>query len=116
MSAEVHAKIAAKVYPDREAFIKKDATPRRHPLWRPDVCSVEGDTFNLLETDSNGNPTMQAKASALDVLVWIIRHLFKKEGRLFLSVTVFQLLITHIIYKNPCAAIYEAAREIVDES
>ena len=113
MSAEIHAKIAAKVYPDREAFIKKDATPRRHPLCRPDICSVEGDTFNLLETDSNGDPTMQAKASALDVLVWLAND---QQSEIAYSDGCGALVGYGDIKHNPCASIYEVAREIVDES
>ena len=113
--AQIHAAIASKVYPDAcsievdlsQCWVKLSSNP------------YIADWFNLLETDSNGNPTMQAKASALDVLVWMVDYLneviddsSKGEDR---RIACHKRCEVDVVLEsdNPCAAIYEAAKEIV---
>jgi len=64
-NAEIHAKIAAEVYVGSIVQI----AARAAIVYR----NGERIIFDLLETDGNGEPTMQAKASAFDVLWWLNR-------------------------------------------
>ena len=104
MSADIHAKIAAKVYPDERAYIA-------HPAFvDAPTCFAEGRLFNLLETDSNGNPTQQAKASSFDVLDWLIKIGPKDKGYGWVELGHKVLTSEH---PNACVPIYEAAKEII---
>jgi hypothetical protein len=126
--AQIHAEIAKRVYPDAEIVYDR----KRSGLVRIGRSSVGYEivrkdiNFNLLETDSNGNPTQQAKASALDVLCWLntlvtgdyegpwehdkgsmihMKYDYNSYGEA--STKAF-------IGSNPCAVIYEAAKEVID--
>lgn len=99
--AQIHAKIAAKVYPDAS-----EIWAHRPPIDPDGTCRIRmgqyQQIFDLLETDDD-IPTQQAKASALDVFVWITD--FNNKN--------MRPCTVHITSGNPCAAIYEAAKEIV---
>ena len=104
--AEIHAEIAKRVYPDvftklckDGCIIEKDWMGKGYMQWKE---------FDLLETDSNGNPTQQAKASSLDVLCWMNGY----TGGAFGVDIIFYAHFS----KSPCAAIFEAAKEIVTTS
>ena len=117
-NAEIHSEIAKRVYPDEKVFILDELTAcyAKHEaeleddslhavVSKPDTDG-EHYIFNLLETDSNGKPTQQAKASSLDVFVWITDFNNKK----------LRPCTIHITSGNPCAAIFEAAKNVIDET
>ncbi|MCK5132676.1 MAG: hypothetical protein KAR40_11060 [Candidatus Sabulitectum sp.] len=99
-NAAIHAKIAANVYPDAKKIEINNVHNSCYVIFGDRNRDMQP-WFDLLETDSNGNPTQQAKASALDVYIWMC-----KQGG------TAQIYIYK--YANPCAAIYEAAKEIVN--
>ena len=100
--AEIHAKIAAKVKPDARADVMSERGSDDYPVKR---CMLNGrQVFDLLETDSTGEPTMQAKASALDVLVWLVEANIGIDKLCDLADSGF----------SP-TAIFNAAKEALDE-
>ena len=112
-NAEIHAKIAEKVWPDCRYM---EPLPEDTPVWIEDKLILykwNGNryvraNFNLLETDSNGEPTMQAKASAFDTAKWL--RSVSGYGHAS-SVAVFSHAFTQ---PNPCQAIFNAAKSILD--
>lgn len=120
MSAEIHAKIAKAVYPDADISIDEYGCKTNvGPIFKNSrYCH---NSFDLLEAYEDGVPTNQAKASALDVLVWYRMNAgydyFRGCGYgSFESSTMMVNKMTDVLRgSNPCAAIYEAAKEIVSE-
>ena len=119
--AEIHAKIAAKVYPGIMIFTDEDDVECRYDL--KECCGVGSKLykFNLLET-VNGNPTQQAKASSLDVMMALGIRVHYNYGPNS-SVQGISILVMNspqgevlaaLGSDNPCATIYEAAKEIVE--
>ena len=121
--AQIHAEIAKRVYPD--AFIGKATSLSNGG----EACTVNAYKFDLLETDKRtGKPTKQAKASALDVQFALrlrpqyVSAFTDIEGAKHPdSINMYQeidngwrLLVQFANADNPCAAIYEAAKEACD--
>lgn len=118
--AQIHAEIAKRVYPDIK--IGSNHCKPICELWEGGDGNWSNRDFNLLETDNNGNPTQQAKASALDVLVSLQKAGWLGDmdyfGKIGYGVYVYSAPYTNPgEYReniNPCAAIYEAASEVIE--
>lgn len=104
-NAEKHAAIVNKIYPDVDVTMHCDEcyiqeTPSKYTL------------LDLLETDKNGNPTQQAKASAFDVFINLNNQaMYQKtaiEGKILMGG-----MLGEMTGDNPCEAIFNAAWEIV---
>lgn len=106
-NAEIHAKIAAKVYPDAKIMTDDyGVLTNAGPVFKGHrTCH---NRFNLLEAYEGGNPTQQAKASALDVLVWL--ETIPGDGSPFKNMAAYAIATFEI---TP-SAIYEVAKEIVE--
>lgn len=113
-NAKAHAMIAEKIWPDREAYIKKDQTPHRHPLWRPDVCAVDGENFNLLATNADGTPTTQADSDGSKVLKWYRDNMILRYRLCTLDMKKKELLMHIVSLIGDNKAIFNAAKEILD--
>ena len=116
-NAEIHAEIAKRVYPDafdiNVTIHSRCSISRRLGGRRSDI------NFDLLETNREGFPTQQAKASSLDVLVWLTNEFNAMcesalHGAEIDKVNELELsLQTGMESGDPCAAIFEAAKEVI---
>ena len=110
--AQIHAEIAKRVYPDAEIEIE---TAFRDRLEIGEVVLVDGELFELLDTDSNENPTQQAKASSLDVLVWLVKDITSRKNDHLTNGWRLKKIVPMFWQNSPCAAIFEAAKEVIGE-
>jgi len=115
-NAEIHAKIAAKVWPDEEVWVDSKMC-----IWREPCCIRKGKGergsgkyFDLLETDGNGEPTTQADSSALKTFKWLVKYM-RDTGKSYHSIGYDQrtreLLLSDKFHED----VFNAAKEALDE-
>ena len=109
-NAEKHAVIAAKVWPDAVlgGYSKQ-------------VCILESETkgrwFNLLATNPDGSPTIQAKADAIDTSAELSINFYRAKSGKWVATLVTKdgrIIITDE-YDTYCEAIFNAAWEVCRE-
>lgn len=103
-NAEKYAKIAKAVWTDALILTHVWEPSDLVPFPFDDYVTIESGhkvhTFNLLATNPDGTPTTQAKADALDVLVWLLNS------------NTYELIA---FIGNPCETIFNAAWEVVKD-
>ena len=107
--AHNHKVIAERVCPDFTWLELGEGAARQHS--NGTVVSIH--TFNLLETDSDGNHTMKAKANALDVLVWMRNRAVLDDGAVCALHGCLWDTSNGGDTDNPCEAIYKVACQVL---
>lgn len=116
--AENHKKIAEAVWPDKEPVIVNVSRMWNGRAIRghEDKCMLSLRRFDLLETDSNGEPTQQACANGLKVLGWLNSYIVNGDGEVELNEDDVQPHIYELLCECPWLepkSIYLAACEVL---
>lgn len=98
--------------------VGKTVRPSHHDGVTDASLDFQGDFvyFNLLEVTGNGEPTTQAKASALDTILMLLKRVWFAQDAKHVKVRrLFDLVKSILYHDSPCKAIFNAAWEVVKD-